>query len=74
MTEFFRFDELTFPEVAALPREAPLILPVGLGYEQKDLSAALGNPDRVGVFPALPFGWAGSGLETPKTCFQRDGA
>ncbi len=70
MTEFFRFDELTFPEIAALPRETPLILPVGSGYEQKDLSAALGNPDRVGVFPALPFGWAGSGLETPKPVFS----
>jgi creatinine amidohydrolase len=70
MTEFFPFDEITFPEVAALPREAPLILPVGKGYDQKELAAALGNPERVGVFPALPFGWQGSGLETPKPVFS----
>jgi creatinine amidohydrolase len=70
MTEFFAFDELTFPEVAALPRQTPLILPVGSGYDEKALATALGNPEWVGVFPALPFGWLGSGLETPKSVFS----
>ncbi len=70
MIDYFLFDELTFPEVAALPRETPLILPVDTGYDQKAMAAALGNPDRVGVFPALPFGWQGSGLETPRPVFS----
>jgi len=70
MTEFFLFDELTFPEVAALPRETPLILPLGSGYDQDTLAASLGNPERIGVFPAPPFGWMGSGLDTPKPVFS----
>jgi len=70
MTEFFPFEELTFPEVAALPRETPLLLPAGMGYDQQDWATAMGNPIRVGVFPALPFGWQGSGLETPKPVFS----
>ncbi len=28
-SDVFRFDELTWPEVAALPRTVPLILPLG---------------------------------------------
>ena len=70
MTEFFPFDELTFPEIAALPRETPLILPLGSGYDLHLLAEALGNPERVGIFPALPFGWPASGLPTPKPIFS----
>ena len=33
MTEFFNYDELTWPEVAELPRDVPLILPLGRGYD-----------------------------------------
>ena len=29
MPDFFHFDELTWPEVAALPRDTPLLLPLG---------------------------------------------
>jgi hypothetical protein len=29
MPDLFRFDELTWPEVSALPRTTPLILPLG---------------------------------------------
>ena len=29
MPDSFRFDELTWPEVAALPRETQLVLPLG---------------------------------------------
>ena len=32
MTVFFQYDTLTWPEVAALPRDIPLILPLGEGY------------------------------------------
>ncbi len=71
MTErFFKFDELTYPEVSDLPRNVPLVLPLGGGYNLQALASALGNPARVGLLPALPFGWRGSGLETPHGIFS----
>jgi creatinine amidohydrolase len=63
MTEFFAYDELTWPEVAQLPRDLPLVLPLGEGYARPALAQALGNPDRLGLLPAFPYGWRGSGLE-----------
>ncbi len=71
MTKFFRLDELTHPEVARLPRETPLILPLGEGFDEAALAQALGGPDAVGWLPALPFGWAGSALETPAPVFAQ---
>ncbi len=62
MTDLFPFSNLTWPEVAALPRDTPLILPLGDGYPMSQLSRALGDPPRIGMLPALPFGWPGSGL------------
>ena len=29
----FNYDELTWPEVAELPRDTPLVLPLGSGYD-----------------------------------------
>ena len=66
--EFFRFDELTWPEVAALPRQTPLVLPVGEGLDLQRLPARLGSGE-IGLLPALPFGWPGSRLETPLPVF-----
>jgi creatinine amidohydrolase len=65
MTEFFPFEDLTWPDVAALPRCTPLVIPLGKGYPQELLAEALGNPPQVGLLPPLPFGWAGSGLSVP---------
>jgi creatinine amidohydrolase len=65
-THFFAYDELTWPDVAALPRDTPLILPLGEGYNQEALASALGNPAQVGLLPAVPFGWRGSGLAVPE--------
>jgi creatinine amidohydrolase len=62
MTQFFSYEELTWPEVQALPRDIPLVLPLGGGYSLDLLAEALGNPGRIGLLPAFPFGWAGSGL------------
>lgn len=66
MAEFFRFDDLTWPEVADLPRDLPLVLPLGTGYLQPVLEKALAFPTRIGLLPAFPFGWPGSGLELPE--------
>lgn len=67
MADFFRFDDLTWPEVAALPRDLPLLLPLGSGYPEALLAESLSNPPRIGLLPAFPFGWHGSGLEVPET-------
>lgn len=65
-TVFFNFDELTWDAVAGLPRDTPLILPIGLGYNFDMLADQLGNPLKAGLLPAFPFGWRGSGLELPE--------
>jgi creatinine amidohydrolase len=65
-TIFFSYDELTWPEVADLPRDTPLILPLGYGYDFGLLTNQLGRPPRIGLLPAFPFGWRGSGLELPE--------
>jgi creatinine amidohydrolase len=62
MTQFFQYENFTWPEVQTLPRNTPLVLPLGGGYELNLLAEALGNPERAGLLPAFPFGWAGSGL------------
>lgn len=67
MTEFFAYDTLTWPEVAALERDTPLVLPLGEGYDLECLASQLGNPPRAGLLPALPFGWRGSGLAVPES-------
>ncbi|MCI0399324.1 MAG: creatininase family protein [Chloroflexi bacterium] len=62
MTAFFLFDEFTWPEVAALPRDTPLVIPLGEGYELPRLAETLGRPERLGLLPPIPFGWPNSGL------------
>jgi creatinine amidohydrolase len=69
-TQFLRFDELTYPEVAALPRASRVVLPVTCGFDLAALAARLGDPDQVWLLPAIPFGWPGSGLETPPPVFS----
>ena len=66
MSESFSYSKLTWPEVAALPRDTPLILPLGRRYEQDQLAAGLGRPERIGFLPYVPFGWRGSGLAVPE--------
>ena len=66
MTIFFQYDTLTWPEVSALPRDIPLILPLGEGYVLDRLASALGEPPKAGLLPIFPFGWEGSGLALPE--------
>ncbi len=65
-TEIFAYEDLTWPDVAALPRDTPLVLPLGEGYDLAQLASALGNPAQVGLLPPIPFGWRGSGLAVPE--------
>ena len=69
MTDFFNYDEMTWDAVAELPRDTPLILPLGSGYDLKLLTEQLSTPARIGLLPAFPFGWRGSGLEIPEPIF-----
>jgi len=61
-TGFFHYADLTWPEIAALPRYTPLVIPLGDGYPLDKLSEALGSPSRAGMLPSIPYGWEGSGL------------
>ena len=70
-TNFFRFDYLPWDAVAEMPRDTPLILPLGAGYELPLVAEQLGQPERIGLLPAFPFGWKGSGLEIPDEIFAR---
>ncbi|KXK15213.1 MAG: Creatininase [Chloroflexi bacterium OLB14] len=69
MTTFFNYDELTWDEVAKLPRDTPLVLPLGSGYDSAQLQNQLSNPERCGLLPPFPFGWRNSGLEIPDQFF-----
>lgn len=66
---FFNYDDLTWDVVIELPRDTPLILPLGSGYNLDLLADQLSNPPRIGLLPAFPFGWLGSGLELPEPIF-----
>lgn len=66
MTRFFAFDTLTWPEVAALPRHTPLLVPLGNDYSRGRLAESLGYPERIGLLPPLPFGWRDSDLAVPE--------
>ena len=65
MTNFFNFDALTWPEVAALSRDTPLVLPLGDTYPPTPLSEVLDHPVTIGLLPDIPFGYAHSGLRVP---------
>ena len=71
MSQFFEFAHLTWPEVAELPRATPLVIPLGEGYDRARLAETLREPPRVGLLPAVPFGWRGSGLAVPEPVLGR---
>ena len=68
-TTFFKYDDFTWDVVDELPRDTPLVLPLGEGYDRNQLAEQLSHPSRIGLLPAFPFGWLGSGLEIPESIF-----
>ena len=68
-SDFFNFDNLSWDEVAELPRDIPLVLPLGSGYNLGLLAAQLSSPTRIGLLPPFPFGWRGNGLQVPDAVF-----
>lgn len=71
MTQQFNYDTLTWPEIDSLPRDTPLILPLGEGYSKEKLISALSNPSQIGFLPTFPFGWEGSGLKIPDSILTK---
>jgi creatinine amidohydrolase len=71
MDGFFNYAELTWPEVASLPRDTPLVIPLGAGFKLEQLTQQLDNPPRTGLLPVFPFGWPGSGIEVPRILLGR---
>lgn len=69
MAQFFKYEHLTWPEIAELPRDTPLLIPLGNGYPLDKAAEALSNPPRIGLLPAIPFGWRGSRLAVDETAF-----
>lgn len=63
MTKIIQYDELTWPQIASFPRDTPLIIPLGEGYDLNRLHGSLGYPDQLVLLPPFPFGWVNSGLE-----------
>ncbi|MFZ0531913.1 MAG: creatininase family protein [Anaerolineales bacterium] len=70
MTEFHKYEELTWPEVQSLPRHTPMVLPLGTGYSTNLLADVLGNPPTAYLLPSFPFGWQGSGLAVSEPCLE----
>ena len=53
MTDIFSYDTLPWPEVAALPRDTPLVLPLGAVTHCPNWAQPLGRPPRLGMLPAI---------------------
>lgn len=66
------YGDLTWPEVAALPRDTTLVLPLGAGYDSEQVARRIGAGPLCWL-PALPYGWpgAGSALAVPVEVFER---
>ena len=77
MTDIIRYENLTFPEVAALPRDIPIVIPLGeltdddLIKRVRRKIRSTAAPDGVCVFPSVPFGFEGSELSVERKLFKR---
>lgn len=70
MPDIIHYETLTWPEVAALPRDLPLVLPLGDGFSADAIATALGT-DRFCLLPALPYGWQGSAVTVQPEMLRR---
>jgi creatinine amidohydrolase len=70
MIDVIRYEELTWPEVAELPRDIPLVLPLGDSYNMVETADAL-EVRRFCLLPALPYGWEGSVLPVEEGMLRR---
>jgi creatinine amidohydrolase len=77
MTDIIRYENLTFPEVDALPRDIPIVIPLGemmdadLIKRVQRQTRSVSAPDRICVFPNVPFGFEGSAYVVDRKLFKR---
>jgi creatinine amidohydrolase len=69
-TEIIHYGDLTWPEVAELPRDLALVLPLGSAHDLTWAAQQLGV-DRLCLLPALPYGWLGSLVPLAPELFHR---
>jgi len=65
-----RYEELTWPEVADLPRDMPVVLPLGT-INDAEVARFVGEFENVCVLPALPYGWSGSMVNVGEAMLRR---
>ncbi|MEO8607037.1 MAG: creatininase family protein [Chloroflexota bacterium] len=70
MLHIVRYENLTWPEIAALPRDLPLVLPLGEGYTTEVIANAL-ESENFCLLPWLPYGWKGSVLPVNEEMLRR---
>jgi creatinine amidohydrolase len=70
MTHITHYQELTWPEVRDLPRDLPLVLPLGEGYDETQIAQAIGA-NAYCILPALPYGWQGSVVAVSPAMLRR---
>jgi creatinine amidohydrolase len=63
------YEHLTWTEVAALPRDLPLVLPLGT-FDPQTIATALPVADFC-LLPALPYGWEGSLINVGETLLRQ---
>src|SRR5512136_500672 len=55
------YADLSYPEIAALPRDAALVIPLGAGpHDFEDVGRKL-QAETLVVLPAIPYGFPGAG-------------
>lgn len=54
--QVIRYADLTWPEVAELPRDLPMLVPLGLDSHDLAEAASVLHSDQVVLLPALPYG------------------
>ena len=64
------YGDLTWPEVAELPRDQALVLPLGSGYDLAQVAQELGVDDLC-LLPRIPYGWDGSLVPLEPELFGR---
>ncbi len=70
MIRVIQYENLTYPQVAAMHREMPLVMPMGDGYDHEQIARTL-DVTEFCILPALPYGWRGSPLEVTPETFAR---
>ncbi len=64
------YENLTWPDVAKLARDLPIVLPLGDDYAPDEIARAL-DVETVVILPALPYGWKDSPVDVGEEMLRR---